>query len=203
MFKIIKFRVSVPQAAMHYGLKIERSGLCRCPFHPDKTPSMKIYKAYYYCFGCHETGDVIDFTGRLFGLSPLEAAKKLAVDFSVDPNTPVSAALAPPHIQQSQREHEGRCASVLIDYECLLKNRLRRFAPVHFSDDWDKRFASAGHSLPQVSHLIDCLYSADEILRRNTANSLLNDGTIRKIETWNATHREEGWPNEYDESLVA
>ncbi len=166
---------------------------------------MKINEAYYYCFGCHETGDVIDFTSRLFGLSPLEASKKLAVDFGIDPNTPVSASLAPPHIkrEESQREHEGRCASALIDYECLLKNRLRRFAPMHALDGWDERFVSSGHSLPQVSYLIDCLYSADEALRRNTADSLLNDGTIRKIETWNAAHRGEDQLNGYDETLAA
>lgn len=202
---MIKARVSVPQAAMHYGIKIGQSDLCRCPFHPDKTPSMKINESYYYCFGCHETGDVIDFTGRLFGLSVLEAAKKLAVDFGIDPNTPVSAALAPPRIQQreSRRAREGRCASALINYECLLKNRLRRFAPVHSSDSWDERFVSSGHSLPQVSYLIDCLYSADGTLRRNTADSLLNDDTIRKIETWNAAHREEVQPNGCDETLAA
>lgn len=202
---MVKARVSVSQAATHYGIKIERSGLCRCPFHPDKTPSMKINETYYYCFSCHETGDVIDFTSRLFGLSPLEAAKKLAVDFGFDPNTPVSAALALPRIQQreSQRAREGRCASALIDYECLLKNRQKLFAPVHSSDDWDERFVSSGHSLPQVSYLIDCLYSADETLRRNTADSLLNDGTIRKIETWNAARREEVQPNEYNETLAA
>jgi len=202
---MIKARVSVPQAATHYGIKIGQSGLCRCPFHPDKTPSMKINESYYYCFGCHETGDVIDFTAKLFGLSPLGAAKKLAVDFGIDPNTPVSAALAPPCIQQkeSQRAREERCASVLIDYECLLKNRQKHFAPVHFSDDWDERFVSSVHSLPQVSYLIDCLYSADETLRRNTADSLLNDGNIRKIEAWNAAHREEVQPNGYDEALAA
>ena len=48
---------------------------------------MKLNETYYYCFGCHLVGDVIDFTGRLFSLSPLEAAQKLASDFSIDPHT--------------------------------------------------------------------------------------------------------------------
>ena len=70
--------------------------MCRCPFHSDKTPSMKLNETYYYCFGCHLVGDVIDFTGRLFILSPLEAAQKLASDFGIDPHTPASASLAVP-----------------------------------------------------------------------------------------------------------
>ena len=193
IFDTLKARVTVPQAAAHYGVRIGRNGMCCCPFHSDKTPSMKINETYYYCFGCHSTGDVIDFTARLFNLSPLDAARKLALDFGIAPNTPVSAAVALPRIRQekSQREREGHCASVLIEYEQLLKNRQQRFAPVHPSEEWDDRFVSASHALPQVSYLIDCLYDADSVIRKDTADSLLGDGTIRSIERWNAAHKEE------------
>lgn len=193
IFDTLKARVTVQQAASHYGVRIGRNGMCRCPFHPDKTPSMKINETYYYCFGCHSTGDVIDFTAGLLGLSPLEAAYKLAADFGIDPNTPASAAVALPRVRQeeSPREREGHCASTLIEYERLLKNRQRRFSPVYPSDEWDDRFVSASHALPQVSYLIDCLYDADASMRRNTADSLLGDGTIRSIERWNAAHKEE------------
>lgn len=134
IFDTLKARITVPQAAAYYGVRIGQNGMCRCPFHSDKTPSMKINETYYYCFGCHSTGDVIDFTARLFNLSPLDAARKLALDFGIDPNTPVSAAVAFPRIRQeeSQREREGRCASVLIEYERLLKivsNDLCPFSP--------------------------------------------------------------------------
>ena len=193
IFDTLKARVTVPQAAAHYGVKVDRSDMCRCPFHSDKTPSMKINETYYYCFGCHSTGDVIDFTAKLFNLSPLDAARKLASDFGIDPNTPATAAVAPSRIRQeeSQRDREGRCASVLIEYERLLKSRQRRLAPVHPSDEWDDRFISASHALPQVSYLIDCLYDADSVIRKDTADSLLGDGTIRSIERWNAAHKEE------------
>ncbi len=203
IFDTLKARITVPQAAAYYGVRIGQNGMCRCPFHSDKTPSMKINETYYYCFGCHSTGDVIDFTARLFNLSPLDAARKLALDFGIDPNTPVSAAVAFPRIRQeeSQREREGHCASVLIEYERLLKNRRQRFAPVQPSEEWDDRFISASHALPQVSYMIDFLYDADASMRRNTADSLLGDGTIHSIERWNATHREEA--NAHDEAIAA
>ena len=177
--------------------------MCCCPFHSDKTPSMKINETYYYCFGCHSTGDVIDFTARLFNLSPLDAARKLALDFGIDPNTPVSAAVALPRIRQeeSQREREGHCDSTLIEYERLLKNRQRQFSPVHPSDEWADRFVSASHALPQVSYLIDCLYDADTSVRKDVADSLLGDGTICSIERWNTAHREEA--EEHDEAFAA
>ena len=201
IFDALKARVTVPQAAAHYGVRIGRNGMCRCPFHSDKTPSMKINETYYYCFGCHSTGDVIDFTARLFDLSPLDAALKLAADFGIDPNTPVSAAVALPRIRQEESRRERHCASVLIEYERLLKSRQRRFAPAQPSEEWDDRFVSASHALPQVSYMIDCLYDADSVIRKDTAEFLLDDGTLRSIERWNTAHREE--MDAHDEALAA
>ena len=90
---------------------------------------------------------------------------------------------------------------MLIEYERLLKSRQQQFAPVHPSEEWDDRFVSASHSLPQVSYMIDCLYDADASMRRDAAESLLGDGTMHSIERWNATHREEA--NAHDEALAA
>lgn len=52
-----------------------------CPFHDDKSPSLKIYPENFYCFGCGETGDATGFVAKLFGISQLEAAKKISYDF--------------------------------------------------------------------------------------------------------------------------
>jgi DNA primase len=41
----------------------------------------------YYCFGCQATGDVIDFTAKLFDLKPKDAAEKLAADFGISENS--------------------------------------------------------------------------------------------------------------------
>ena len=92
LFETVKAAVTVRQAAEHYGLKVERSGMIRCPFHDDRHPSMKLNESYFYCFGCGATGDVIDFVARLFGLSSYEAAQKLAYDFGIDPDKPPAAA---------------------------------------------------------------------------------------------------------------
>lgn len=146
---------------------------------------------------------MIGFTAKLFNLSPLDAARKLAADFGIDPNTPAFAAVALPRIRQEEslREREGHCDSTLVEYERLLKNRQRRFSPVHLSEEWDDRFISASHALPQVSYLIDCLYDADASMRRNTADSLLDDDTLRSIERWNTAHREEA--NAHDKAFAA
>ena len=119
-------------------------------------------------------------------------------------HTPASASLAVPRPPaKSPLEQERRCASALLDYEYLLKHRQQQFAPSHDADKWDERFVSATHSLPQVSYLIDCLYDADAALRKQTADSLLNDGTLHKIEKWNIAHRKEVLPCEENDTLAA
>ena len=83
VFEAVKQSVAVREAAQMYGIEVNRSGMACCPFHDDKNPSMKLNEEYFYCFGCGATGDVIDFTARLYNLSPKEAAEKLAQDFGL------------------------------------------------------------------------------------------------------------------------
>ena len=66
LFEEVKKNVTVRQAAELYVLKPNQSGLIRCIFHKDNTPSMKVDRRYY-CFDCGCTGDAIDFTDQLFG----------------------------------------------------------------------------------------------------------------------------------------
>lgn len=84
IYETVKQSVSVPQAASFYGLRTNRSGMCRCPFHSDHEPSMKLYPDHYHCFACGAHGDVIGLAAGLIHLSPMEAAKKLTADFVID-----------------------------------------------------------------------------------------------------------------------
>lgn len=192
LYDTVKSHVTTRQAAEFYGLQVKPNGMLCCPFHPDRHPSMKV-DIRYYCFGCHETGDVIDFVGKLFGLSPYEAAKKLAADFHIDPTTPASAAvsISAHKKMMQQRTKESECASILIDYECMLKERKARFAPSLDDDDWNIHFAEACEKLPYISHLIDTLYSADPEIRMNTAHDLLHSGALDSIQAQLDNWREE------------
>ena len=83
IFTDVKEAVSVKDAASFYGIKVNRNGMCICPFHNDRNPSMKVDRRYY-CFGCQATGDVIDFVSNYFGIGLKEATIKIADDFFVD-----------------------------------------------------------------------------------------------------------------------
>ena len=82
VFEAVKQSVTTRQAAEHYGIRVGRNGMCVCPFHDDKNPSMKVDRRFH-CFGCQADGDVIDFVSRLENVSPKEAALMLAQEFSI------------------------------------------------------------------------------------------------------------------------
>jgi len=82
VFEAVKQSVTTRQAAEHFGIRVGRNGMCVCPFHADKNPSMKV-DLRFHCFGCQADGDVIDFVSRLEAVSPKEAALMLAQAFSV------------------------------------------------------------------------------------------------------------------------
>lgn len=81
----IKQRVSMIEMLRHYGIETNRSGFCRCPFHQERSASFKAYPGSrgFYCFGCNESGSVIDFVMKFFGLSFGDAIKKINEDFSL------------------------------------------------------------------------------------------------------------------------
>ena len=51
-----------------------------CPFHGEKTPSFSVHttRQYYYCFGCHEKGDVFSFVQKIENITFPEAVRLLA-----------------------------------------------------------------------------------------------------------------------------
>lgn len=79
----IKDRLTMREVLERYGYAADRKGFICCPFHSEKTPSMKIYEKDYHCFGCQEHGDVITFIQKLFGLSFQETLRKIDTDFSL------------------------------------------------------------------------------------------------------------------------
>ena len=127
LFTQIKMAVPVKEAAEYYGLEVNRGNMVCCPFHADRTPSMKLNEDYFYCFGCGASGDVIDLAARLFNLSGYDAAKKLAADFGITGQKP--SILAKLQRGKSQEETERHCFRVLGDYLQILQDWKTNCAP--------------------------------------------------------------------------
>ena len=57
VFEAVKQSVITREAASHYGIRAGRNAMVCCPFHNDKTPSMKLDHRYH-CFGCGADGEM-------------------------------------------------------------------------------------------------------------------------------------------------
>ena len=51
-----------------------------CPFHQEKSPSFSVnaQHSYFYCFGCHQKGDVFTFVQKIENISFPEAVRTVA-----------------------------------------------------------------------------------------------------------------------------
>ena len=165
VFEAVKQSVSTREAAAFYGIEVKRNGMACCPFHDDKNPSMKVDQRFH-CFGCGEDGDVIDFTAKLFNLSPKEAAEKLAQDFGL-----IYDSQAPPRRRyvrqkteaQKFREDRQRCYRVLSDYYYLLKKWEADRSPRTPEEEPHPRFVEAIQKKAYVEYLLDLfLYESEE-----------------------------------------
>ena len=165
VFEAVKQSVSTREAAEFYGIKVSRTGMACCPFHDDKNPSMKVDQRFH-CFGCGADGDVIDFTAKLFDLSPKEAAEKLAQDFGL-----IYDSQAPPRRRyvrqkteaQKFREDRQRCYRVLSDYYYLLKKWEADRSPRTPEEEPHPRFVEAIQKKTYVEYLLDLfLYESEE-----------------------------------------
>ena len=63
-----------------------------------------------------------------------------------------------------------------------MKQWQRKYAPAAPEAPWDERFVTACNTLPSISGLLDCLYSPDAELRKNTAEALVKTGAISRLE---------------------
>ena len=185
LFESVKAAVTVRQAVEHYGLEVNCGNMVCCPFHNDRTPSMKLNEDYFYCFGCGATGDVIDFAARLFNLSSYDAAKKLAYDFGIDPDKPpVAAALRKPQypLAKALQKETLHCQRVLYDYLHLLERWKVQYAPKTPEDTVDDRFVEACHMLDYIEYLADILTFEELEVRVKTVDMLQKDGMIDRLE---------------------
>lgn len=82
----IKASLTMEQVAERYGFPVGRGGFIRCPFHTERTGSLKVYDGGrgWHCFGCGKGGSIIDFVMGLFDINFRQACLRLNADFSLN-----------------------------------------------------------------------------------------------------------------------
>ena len=207
IFEIVKENVNLREAAELYGIDVNRYGKALCPFHNDRNPSLYVADDHYYCFACGEHGDEIDFVGKLFQLSPYDAARKLMADFHLSPDKPPSAAaLHAKRIRteaQQLRENERLCFSILSDYAHVLRDWKVRYAPQSPAEAPDERFVEACHKLDEVEYYLDILTSGNSYERAEVIQQQMADGKLDRLrQRLEKIHKEET-EDGYDTADVA
>ena len=125
---MIKNKPDIIDVVQNCGIELSQTGrrfwAC-CPLHQENTPSFTVNpeKQVFYCFGCHEGGDVIAFIQKLRGLSFPDALKYLRIEgdklWKPDPRE-----LRKREIVKGFREWERRYRNYLLD-GILTFNRLQ------------------------------------------------------------------------------
>ena len=115
-----------------------------CPFHDDRHPSMKV-DTRFLCFGCGADGDVIDFTARLYDLSPKRPPKSwpriLAFPMTTRPRP--GEAMSGKNPRRRYERKTGHGWRVLTDYYHLLRKWEADYSPKTPDVDRHPRFLEA------------------------------------------------------------
>ena len=185
VFEVVKQSVTAREAAELYGIAVGRGGMACCPFHDDRHPSMKV-DTRFHCFGCGADGDVIDFTARLYDLSPKGAAEKLAQDFglSYDSKAPIRRSYVrqktEAQVRKEKREHGWR---VLTDYYHLLRKWEADYSPRTPDEDPHPRFLEAIQKKDYMAYLLDIFLDSsteeqDQWIAEHTAEISAIEGRV-------------------------
>ena len=160
-----------------------------CPFHEDHTPSLKLDQRYY-CFGCGATGDVIDFTARLLGISNHDAVQTLAERFGIQSESQtVITPKRKPAVPLCTLEQ--RCLFALVRYEKLLRFWKKHYAPQKQEESFYDRFVEVCRRESFIAHLIDEMMDADPRRRKQTVELLLEDDHLHCLQDYVLQNQEE------------
>lgn len=109
----------------------------RCPFHHEKTASFCVNPQgqFYYCFGCHKSGDVISFIREIESLDFADAVKLLAERAKM----PLPDVRYDDEQVREQKKRKERLLSLLRDTALFYAHNLRTPAATKHVDYIYKR----------------------------------------------------------------
>ena len=164
----VKSLVTIREVAEHYGFYPNRAGYICCPFHNEKTASLKLYPdgRGWYCFGCHAGGTVIDFVMKLFDIPFRQAILRINADFALGltwdkPDPAVRSAVLEARRREAQRKEELERLEEkhreLAAEHCYWWEVLKYFTPVRDGDSVyiHPLYAEAVKKQPYLEYLLD------------------------------------------------
>lgn len=106
----IKSIVTMLDLAERYGVTVRR-GMCCCPFHGERHPSMKIYDDGFHCFACGAHGDIISWVMQYDRIGFSAACERLCECYGID-TTPKLKTQADTRKAELVNEYNAACERV-------------------------------------------------------------------------------------------
>ena len=93
-----------------------------CPFHGEKTPSFSVNpgKNMFYCFGCHEGGDIFKFIMKIENCGFMDAMKLLAGRYGIAVPEKQKTAAEIKREKQRERIYDTNATACRFYQACLL-----------------------------------------------------------------------------------
>jgi len=162
----IRSALPAARVAESYGFQPNRTGYIICPFHREKSPSLKLYPGDrgWHCFGCGRGGDVIRFVMELFGITFPQAMVRLSSDFGLGLYTDRPGLAARSKIAEERRREKQEREELLarlrkLSQEICYWNEIRRYFAPDREDQksWyvDPRYLEALERLPYLEYQWD------------------------------------------------
>lgn len=131
--QIIRESLSMEDVAYFY---VQHADIRRhrmpCPFHHGEDDNLALYEDSYYCYVCHEHGDIFDFTQKILNVSFKDACIALNRDFNL--NLPLEGKLTlrqriaiDNHLIEIQEEHDRKRAA-REDYEKRYSELMNKYS---------------------------------------------------------------------------
>lgn len=157
----IKETTTMRDVLGRYGVTVNRSGMCCCPIHHERHPSMKVFKDGYKCFACGSGGDIFAFVQAMEQCSFKEAYIILGGSYERQDTKQARTAVKmkferQKRLRQQSVENEKRFRSALMDAIDICGWWIENTEPL--SDDW----CFAQNKLPWLWHVYDSKYLEGE-----------------------------------------
>lgn len=166
IFEGIRAQVGARDVAELYGLRFGRNGRALCPWHDDHHPDLRFYEnGTCHCFACHAGGDAVALTAQLFGIQPIEAARKINSDFHLgldedSPQVPLGPSKA--EIRRERLEAERQEWGALCEVVQQADKRLATFSAESAWDD--PRFVAVLQARSRANNELDNIW--EEVISR-------------------------------------
>ncbi len=165
-FEYIRSNLDILEVAQRYGIEVNRHHKALCIFHQDKNPSMSFKDNRFKCFSCGVGGSSIDLVQKLFLLEPLQAVKKINVDFGISLNLKTDYRPDMGKIQEIERERQllrafdRWCDRTYSEYARLARfywQNMQKYKPKPGDTDFHPLYVEAIHQWEPVNYILDIL----------------------------------------------